>query len=142
MKEFFWGNEWFSNWTPIEILFGYKPQLPPDINLQLTQIKCTPSEYSVGLAKYLSKVKIKVFNNLEKAHIKGKIRCDSKHKDMTYTVGYKVLFFNPTIVEGRTNKMLKKYNIPYVVVRQCSPVLYELNLKATPLKSNIVRLTT
>ena len=55
--------------------------------------------------------------------------------NMTYTIGSKVLFFNPTIIEGRTNKMLKRYNGPYVVVRHCSPVLYELKFKATPLKS-------
>jgi hypothetical protein len=43
---------------PIEIAFGYKPVLPPDINLQLQQIKSTPSEYALGLVKYLDDVNV------------------------------------------------------------------------------------
>ena len=37
--------------------------------------------------------------------------------------------------------MLKGYNKPYVVVGHCSPVLDELNFKATPLKSNRVHVS-
>jgi hypothetical protein len=52
-----------------------------------------------------------------------------------------VLFFNPALIEGRGNKLLKRFYGPYTIVRQLSPVLYELDFKATPLKSNIVNVS-
>jgi hypothetical protein len=36
--------------SPVEVLFGIKPNFPPNLNLQLSQIKNTPNEYSLGLA--------------------------------------------------------------------------------------------
>jgi hypothetical protein len=36
--------------SPVEVLFGIKPNFPPDLNLQLSQIKSTSNEYSLGLA--------------------------------------------------------------------------------------------
>jgi hypothetical protein len=130
-----------SNYSPTEILFGRKAILPPDINLQINKIKGTPNEYALNLAKYLDEVKVKVLENLEKSHIKDKIRYDSKHRDVVYHKGDKVLFYNPAIVEGKQNKLLKRYSGPHVIIRQCSPLLYELDFKPTPLKPNIVNVS-
>ncbi len=36
---------------------------------------------------------------------------------------------------------MKRYSGPYVVVRQCSSLLYELDFKPTPTKPNIVNVS-
>jgi hypothetical protein len=109
--------------------------------LQLQQIKSTPSEYALGLAKYLDDVKINVIKNLEKAHFKDKLRYDSKHKDMVYNINDKVLFYNPMIFPGRVNKLMRRFEGPYIVTKRCSPVLYQLDFKPTAFKSNIVHVS-
>jgi hypothetical protein len=128
-----------TKYAPVEIVFGVKPCLPPDINLKLSEIKSTPNEYALGLAKYIEDVKNNVFENLEKSLIKTKQRYDLKHIDRVYCTGDKVLYYNPTVYPGRgTNKLIKRFEGPFVVKRQCSPVLYQLDFKSTATKSNIV----
>jgi len=130
-----------TNYSPVEILFGSKAVLPPDINFQLRQIKSTPSEYAIGLAKYLDDVKINVIKNLEKAHTKDKLRYDAKHRQVVYNIGDRILFYNPMIMPGRVNKLMRRFEGPYTILRQCSAVLYQLDFEATALKSNIVHVS-
>jgi hypothetical protein len=100
-----------------------------------------PNEYALNLAKHLHEVKVKVIENLEKAHIKDKIRYDRKHREVTYENGAKVLFHNPAIGESKLNKLMKRFSGSHIVIRQVSPLLYELDFKATPTKSNIVNVS-
>ena len=130
-----------SGYSPIKIVFGRKAQLPPDVNNQLTLIKGTVSDYTLGLAKYLRDVRENVFENLMKSHSRDKIRYDMKHRNVQYSKGNRVLFYNPAIFPGRVNKLLKRWEGPYKIVRQLSPLLYELDFKGTALKSNIVHIS-
>ena len=126
-----------TGYSPIEIIYGRKAEFPPDVNMQLSKIRGTPSEYALGLANYLKDVKSKVFDRLMSVHLKDKNRFDKKRKNFEFSLGSNVLFYNPAIYPGKQNKLLKRWEGPFKIVRQVSPLLYQLDFKATALKSNI-----
>ena len=130
-----------TGYSPIEVVFGVKATLPPDVELNLNKIRGTPSEYALGLAKYLKDVKTNVFERLSKVHKRAKQRYDLKRRDYQLSEGQKVLFYNPGIVPGRFNKMLKRWEGPHIVRKQLSPLLYELDFKGTALKSNVCHIS-
>ena len=126
-----------TGYSPIEVIFGRKAEFPPDLELQMSKITGNANDYALGLASYLSEVKTQVFDKLMASHKIDKKRFDSKRKDVQLSVGDKVLFYNPIVFANRMSKLTRRWEGPFQIVRQLSPLLYELDFKASAHKSNV-----
>jgi len=111
--------------TPFYLLYGRRAKLPLDVALN--------DEYEEEeVRNYLQKIKDArelARKNIEKSQVKQKERYDEKHKPVEYKEGSKVLVFSPIRKIGRSEKLLHRWQGPYLVEKKVSDVNYLLKIK-------------
>src|SRR5579863_4113532 len=82
--------------------------------------------------------------NIEKSQAKMKTRYDNTHQDGAYQPGDIVRVFTPTRIQGMSEKLLTRFYGPYKIIRQTSPVNYEvelINQRGRARKSDVVHVS-
>ncbi|KZS19609.1 Uncharacterized protein APZ42_013879 [Daphnia magna] len=67
---------------------------------------------------------------------------DANHRDVTFQKGDKVLVYKPIRKKGKSDKLLHRWVGPFIVVRQTTPVNYEVKLVNEKTKSDIVHVVS
>jgi len=112
--------------TPAELYFGR------DLNLPLDLLRGSPyNENSVDLEDYvqnlrgkLDKIHQEVRNRMKIKSSRIKGRYDRKARNCSFEQGQKVWLYNPRRKEGKTPKLQRDWEGPYVVVRKLNDVVY------------------
>ena len=113
--------------TPFYLLYGREARLPID-----TIFAASNSDLTYSLPDYAARVAI----NLKKAHkLANELLSNVRYADRNpnarpaqYNIGDYVYLFTPDKLEGLSNKLRHRWHGPYRVVRQTSPVNYELQI--------------
>jgi len=104
-----------------------------DLNLLLDLLRGSPpsnensensEDYVRNLRKKLDEIHQEIRNQMEMKSSRIKWRYDRKARDCSFEQGQKVWFYNPRRKEGKTPKLQRDWEGPYVVVRKLSDVVY------------------
>lgn len=105
-----------TNYTPHELLFGFKPELPISIN--------RPPEIIYTYDDFVSEIKFELQyshqnakENIRKSKTKGKKIFDKKSKSEMFYVGDKILLNNKASSKGRSKKQESLGVGPFKVVQ-------------------------
>ena len=126
--------------TPFEVIFGRKAILPFDIELnqEVNTQQLEPRTYSQTLKQYLDTIKRKVEIYIkEHTNVKSKYY-NRKRRENHFKVGDKVWLYEPALIQGKSNKLISRYDGPHVIMEQTSPNTYKLNFPPKTNRSNIV----
>ncbi|XP_055351568.1 uncharacterized protein LOC129597891 isoform X2 [Paramacrobiotus metropolitanus] len=105
--------------SPFKLLYGREPTLPVDIAFPTV---ADAFVYDVG-------ERMEALHAKANARIEGKqnyLHAHDDHPEVTYKDGDYVLVFNPAGKRGKATKLLSRFYGPYRVLRQTSPVNYEV----------------
>ena len=109
------------------MVLGFPVSLPLDCiySTPKTAIYATPSEYVFTMKQKLQETHqlMREYNDVKQERQKTYYDC-SKYGP-NYTVGEKVLVFNPTVNKGETRKFTSFYRGPYIIVE----IMNDLNFK-------------
>ncbi|XP_045023829.1 uncharacterized protein LOC123468593 [Daphnia magna] len=83
-----------------------------------------------------------VRTRLSQVQEKQKRDYDANHRDVTFQKGDKVLVYKPIRKKGKSDKLLHRWVGPFIVVRQTTPVNYEVKLVNEKTKSDIVHVVS
>jgi transposase InsO family protein len=134
-----------TGFSPFYLLYGREPIVPSDLSFNVDPNPLIPAkeasmEYIQRLRKNLESARHTVLTRMERVKQKQKITYDGKHRETTYKKGDLVLVFKPIRKVGRSEKLLHRWLGPFIVVRQTTPVNYEVILKDGRQKSDIVHI--
>lgn len=128
-----------TKFTPYELVFGNKAQLPTSITKDPT-FKYSYDDYMDELTFKLRKSNQLARNNLIESKHKNKIYYDAKCNQINYKVGDKVYLLNKTINIGNSKKLTQNYNGPYKIIQVTSPSNVIIKVKNKNLKVHVDRL--
>jgi hypothetical protein len=94
--------------------------------------------YVRRLQNNLESARQTVIVRMEQVKKKQKLTYDASRREATYKKNDLVLIFKPLRKIGRSEKLLHRWLGPYLVVRQTTPVNYEVILQSGRQKSDIV----
>lgn len=115
--------------SPYYLTFGRDPILPIDLSISTTNIPQIPvNSYAKELASRLHDAYVLARANMERAQSRQQEYYDRTHIEApTYSAGQLVwLFTRPRAVKPLIKKFLFPWQGPFTIVRQTSPVNYEL----------------
>jgi len=113
--------------TPAELYFGRDLNLPLDLlrgSPPSNENSEDPEGYVRNLRRKLDKIHQEVRDRMEMRSSRIKGRYDKKARDCSFEQGQKVWLYNPRRKEGKTPKLQRDWEGPYVVVRKLSDVVY------------------
>jgi transposase InsO family protein len=117
-----------TGFSPFELLYGRQVRGPPDVLKEtwVTSKKSSESvvSYVLSVQEKLSKMSELACENLAKAQRKQKRWYDHNARERKFEPGEQVLVLLPT----SSNRLLATWQGPYPVLRQLSPVNYEVDM--------------
>jgi His(2)-Cys(2) zinc finger./Integrase core domain. len=108
-----------TNYTPYELVFGNKPELPTSI-LREPEFKYTYDNYLDDLTLKLRKSREIARNNISDSKQRNKVYYDRKIKNVEFKVGQRVYLLREQFDKSR--KLASRYTGPYVITKINSPV--------------------
>ena len=132
-----------TGYAPFYLLYGREPTLPADLSFcvdpnPLIPLKEAALTYVHRLRSNLETARRTVLVRMEQVKMKQKVAYDATRREVIYKKGDCVLIFKPIRKIGRSEKLLHRWLGPYLVVRQTTPVNYEVILRDGRKKSDIV----
>ena len=120
-----------TGFSPFFLLYGREPVLPIDLELQANpnpQVHEDDAsmDYAERLMKELKAAKVLVKLRMELAQEKQKRIYNEKRREQEFNPGDLVLIYKPLRKIGKSEKLLHRWLGPYKVVRQTTPVNYEV----------------
>jgi len=109
-----------TKYSPFELLFGRKPNLPVDAMLDLT---LNTDTIPVPVAK-LQAIRTEASDNLARAQEAQKVIHDKNRKDITFEVGDKVFIYTPIQKPERSRKLTLQWRGPYIITEKRSALNY------------------
>lgn len=133
-----------TGFSPFFLLYGRDPILPIDLilgSLSDSQGE-TETSYANKMMENLTAARSIVRTRLSQVQEKQKRDYDANHRDVTFQKGDKVLVYKPIRKKGKSDKLLHRWVGPFIVVRQTTPVNYEVKLVNEKTKSDIVHVVS
>lgn len=125
-----------AGFSPFYLLYGREPTLPLDTVLPSAATPTT--EYArdaIALADHarqLARTRLTASQDTQRHYY------DARHRDAQFSPGALVLLWSPSRHVGLSEKLLSRYTGPYRVIRQVTPVTYEITLVSPPSPSAAV----
>src|SRR5690606_32720952 len=114
-----------SGFPPFRLLYGRDPTTPIDALLSSLSVIPSASRIQQSLAN-LSQDQAQAKAAIEKAQLNQQAVYNATHSEVIYRPGDLVLLRYPLRQIGLASKLLRKYCGPFSVLRQVSPVNYEV----------------
>lgn len=112
--------------TPFMLIYGREATLPIDVSLlQGLEI----SEDAAEVVRRLNEARRLVVDRVKKAQEKQKARFDSGRREVRYNPGQWVKIHSPLRQVGRSDKLQKRWQGPYKVLKRLSDLNYEVEIK-------------
>lgn len=129
-----------TNYTPHELLFGFKAELPLTIS-KPPAIKYTYDDFVAETKFKLQYSHEKAKESIQKTKQNNKNLYDKKSKPEVFNVGDKVLLNNKTLRKGRSKKLEALWVGPYEIIERNSRVNYTIkkNRKLTKVHVNRIK---
>lgn len=128
-----------TKFTPYELIFGFKPELPSSIT------KEQPFKYTYD--DYLDQLKLKLREsqriareNLLKSKQMNKEKYDKRINPEDFNIGDKVYLLNEKSKLNTSKKLTHKYDGPYEILQKNSSVNYTIQIKNKPILVHVNRL--
>ncbi|KZS10102.1 Uncharacterized protein APZ42_025511 [Daphnia magna] len=132
-----------TGYSPFILLYGREPMFPIDLELgadanpRLVTSRTAP-DYATQVVTELAKARALVHTRLGVAQDNQRREYDSRHRELQFKVGDQVLVCKPFRKVKRAEKLLHCWQGPFKVIRQTTPVDYEVKLSSGSRKSEIV----
>jgi hypothetical protein len=132
-----------TGFSPFFLLYGREPILPIDLLLGTCPHSLLPESkevlpYAEQLLLDLQNARHIVRHRMQHVQEKQKKGYDARRCDTTFKKGDLVLIYKPIRKKGRSEKLLHRWIGPCIVLRQTTPVNYEVQLQHSKKKSDIV----
>lgn len=132
-----------TGYTPFYLLYGREAVTPSDLEYMAesnftTSLKDVNRPYVDRLLDHLSEARSFLQGRVERAKEKQKSSYDANRQDLKFVPGDLVLVYKPIRKKGLAEKLLHRWLGPYTVIRETTPVNYEVKLKAGRGKTDIV----
>jgi hypothetical protein len=115
--------------TPFYLLYGREAMTPTDISFNIpVGIDDPETDYPTRLAKALQKARMLVKHRMQRVHERQKEQYDRSHRHVQYNMRDLVLVYKPIRKIGKSEKLLHRWFGPFQVMRQTTPVNYEVQL--------------
>jgi hypothetical protein len=114
--------------TPFFLIYGRDPVLPNDLlfgNIKPPQAE-NLLDYKIDLVQRLKRAYEKINKSRTQNVNKYRDYYDQKHKKQIYNIGDNVMLYWPVPVKGLTQKLLPKWDGPYVVTNRLGEVTYRI----------------
>ncbi|KZS18242.1 Uncharacterized protein APZ42_015657 [Daphnia magna] len=133
-----------TGFSPFFLLYGRDQILPIDLILGSLSDSQGETEisYANKMMENLTAARSIVRTRLSQVQEKQKRYYDASHRDVTFQKGEKVLVYKPIRKKGKSDKLLHRLVGPFIVVRQTTPVNYEVKLVNEKTKSDIVHVAS
>lgn len=128
-----------TKYTPHELVFGNKPELPSSI-ARNPEFKYSYDSYIAQLKLKLNKCHQIARENVIKSKEKSKKYYDRSASDIVFDLGDQVLLSNEGSKPHISKKFAAKYTGPYEIVQQNSPTNFTIKLKNKDQKVHVNRL--
>jgi len=128
-----------TKFTPHELLFGFKANLPTSLTNNL-DFKYSYDDYLDELRLRLQKSHQIARENLIKSKTHNKFYYDKRSKNIEFKVGQKVFLRNEKISRNRSKKLSQNYSGPYKIIKVDSPVNVTLQIKNKHMKVHANRI--
>ena len=113
--------------TPFQLLYGRRARLPNDVTTWTPpNINVEESQQTKTIVKSIQIAQEIARDNNKQNQIKMKEYYDKKTKPHVFEIGDKVLLRDTMKKKGKNPKFLPKYKGPYTLVKQITPVTFEL----------------
>ncbi|KZS03449.1 Uncharacterized protein APZ42_033820 [Daphnia magna] len=118
-----------TEFSPFFLLYGRDLIFPIDLILGSLSDSQGDTEMSFAnkMMENLTAARSIVRTRLSQVQEKQKRDYDVNHRDVTFQKENKVFVYNPTRKKGKSDKLLHRWVDPFIVVRQKTPVNYELS---------------
>lgn len=110
-----------TQYTPYELVFGYKPEIPSSLK-KAPEFKYTYDDYRQDLILKLQKSSQVAKENAMQSKVKNKQYYDRKINNYDFTIGDSVYLQNEQPKVGRSKKLSPHYSGPYIIADITSPV--------------------
>ncbi|KZS03675.1 Uncharacterized protein APZ42_033546, partial [Daphnia magna] len=132
-----------TGFSPFFLLYGREPVLPIDLLVGTCPQAWVPESqevlpYAEQLLLDLQSARHIVRRRIQHVQEKQKKGYDARHNNLTFQKGDLVLVYKPIRKNGRSEKLLHRWIGPYIVLRQTTPVNYEVQLQHSKKKTDIV----
>ena len=115
--------------TPFYLLYGREAMTPTDISFNIPiGIDDPETDYPTRLARALQRARLLVTHRMQRVHERQKNQYDRSHRHVQYNMRDLVLVYKPIRKVGKSEKLLHRWFGPFRVVRQTTPVNYEVQL--------------
>lgn len=122
-----------AGYSPFFLLFGREPTLPLDTTIPLPA--APTSQYALDAISRAAHARETARARLLTSQANQRRRYDQRHRDVHFSPGSLVLLWSPTRHVGLSDKLLSRYTGPYRVLREVTPVTYEITPAASPSSS-------
>jgi transposase InsO family protein len=117
-----------TNYSPFELVYGRPPLHPLDLALNFSGFEeiAESNTYAATVADWLKTAREIALEKVNGTHDITAPRFNEKRADVEFKEGDLVLEWRPITAEGLTTKLLRKWTGPLRVLKQTSPVNYEI----------------
>ena len=120
------------------LLYGREPRFPVDIKLlppNVDKLATSIATHRERIVTQLEEAQRLAKLNIERTQQTMKAHYDQQAKPTKYKVGQKVWIYTPKTKKGLSKKLLYKWHGPFRIVKQLSPVNFQLRTQANRLLS-------
>jgi len=132
-----------TGYTPFFLLYGREAKTPLDLLHQVSSDPLLSEEIAMlpladRIQRTLKETRQSVCLRMERVKAEQKRRYDETRRELKFSEGDLVLVYKPIRKVGKSDKLLHRWLGPYLVLRELSPINYEVKLRSGRGKSDIV----
>ncbi len=136
-----------TGFSPYFLNHGREPVLPIDLELFADPNPLFPEyiangDYATRVVEILRQARQIILSKMEQVKAKEKQTYDERHRDQSFQNGDLVLIYKPFRKVGKAEKLLHRWLGPYKVIRQTTPVNYEVQLASGRGKTDVVHVVS
>jgi hypothetical protein len=120
--------------TPFRLMFGREARAPSDAELRMTLEQFDSPKHSMPARVYARELASRLLDArrlaaeaVAKSQAQYKGSYDARHSPQEYILGQRVWVHNPHVGKGKTRKLAKLWQGPFVVAKQLTPVTYAVS---------------